>query len=114
MPRAHCFGYATVANQNRSDRWTKDPFHERGGADVGTHKVAERAEYRAFAEDALFLEEPRRGGGQTNALPLQPLECVQLRAQRCVELLGAQQLRTCGAFALTRLVVSVARAIGGR
>ena len=113
MPRAHGLGHRSVANENGIDRRSQEPLDERGRVGVCAHEIAKRAEYCAFAENAALLEQPRCGGRQADALSLQPLERVELRAQSRVQLVGAQQLRTRRALALTRLMLRVTRVVGG-
>jgi len=112
VPRAHGLAYNSVANENGVHRRAQEFLYEPGRARVGAHEIAERAEYRAFAENAALLEQARRGGGQADALSFEPLERVELRAQGCVQLVGAQQLRARRALALARLVLRIPRVVG--
>src|SRR5436305_3176455 len=112
MPRANCFSGSTVANENRVYGRTEKALDERRGSGVGREIIAERPDDRALFEHRALLEQPRSSRCKADALPLERLQCVQLRLEGRVQLFGAEKLRARRDVALTRLLKRVARALG--
>src|SRR5438105_3372084 len=104
MPGANCFRYASIANEHRIYRRSEESFDESGCASVGADEIAEGTEDGSFTEYPAVLEQARRRGSETNSLPFETLECIELRAQRSVEIFGTNEVFARRHLALARLL----------
>src|SRR2546423_3186578 len=113
MPGSHGLRYGAVAHEHRVDGRAEKTLDQRCRAGVCSDEIAEGTEDRSFAEDAAFLQQPRRRWSEPDALPLQTFERVELCGETGMQFFGAEQIRACGVLPRARLLEDVASIFGG-